>query len=723
MVNTMPRHKGEETDSSSDEDDGNFKRRRRHSSDEDSNQDNSNSGYHRFDVRYDDRRASAATTGPATSRPFRVVDSSRDGGRDGGPAVDPAMIAKQRLADSKSARLTKYDDVFTDGNDSGDGSAATKTTSRGHSSNRSHDTVVSKNRSTADTDSMATDRRTDSRVKKEETTIEVVVPSDHTDSKDDIAGGDHEFAMDPRLRRQKKFEPKFAEEPVAKPNPIPLKERVHQLLNKRKPPEAYDELKREVIANDLFKYRDQLLEMARDWFPSITYNSYDPRAVYIETPHINGFQNLMRDIFTLKTHFQDFWETIIIEINKFIDESRIKSLPQLLARLRWLLVKDIRQHLIDEEVKVGIRASAILIDHRLSLQSNRDSHRRQFEQSVGQHNRKIAPVIPMVSKPTTSLFSDMLPMARKPILSEPVRALSPTPQVIPTPLAIQMETPFSTIPKTAPPAIADEMLYDAFGTPMTGFAPPKPDPRRDPMSAFRGGDKQIGEILKLIKADQYLKLVNLMSRHISAANWSIITEFGRALTVLVKANPKVSITEIFRKIHDSFKIYASFSDQLLKETYERFLKEFFDTTTSAYNVKEWLLMRDFTTANLPHIENNPYNERLRLVKHNVSPYIDYSRASEGLVVNYGDVERDVPLMNAKSTILNDPRVECRSDESSRPKTVKLNIKFDKFDKQELKKIVRKTVKLNIKFDKFDKQELKKIVRKVTVSSDESDDDN
>jgi hypothetical protein len=108
-------------------------------------------------------------------------------------------------------------------------------------------------------------------------------------------------------------------------NAIPLRERVHQLLIKRKPMEAYNELKQDVKSADMCKYKDQLLDIAKDWFPAIVYNAYDPRTVYIEGPQISSFQNLMRDVFNVKTKLKDFWETIIIEIQKFIDETRIKT--------------------------------------------------------------------------------------------------------------------------------------------------------------------------------------------------------------------------------------------------------------------------------------------------------------------------------------------------------------------------------------------------------------
>jgi len=108
-------------------------------------------------------------------------------------------------------------------------------------------------------------------------------------------------------------------------------------LNTRKPSEAYNELKLEVSNLELDRYKDELMAIALDWFPSFLYNrasTYD----YIDIEFIKIFQNVMRDVFTLKTKLSKFWEELVININKFVEQSRVKDLVIIFLELFLIVV-------------------------------------------------------------------------------------------------------------------------------------------------------------------------------------------------------------------------------------------------------------------------------------------------------------------------------------------------------------------------------------------------
>ena len=90
--------------------------------------------------------------------------------------------------------------------------------------------------------------------------------------------------------------------------------------------EAYIQLKAIVTPLDLHKHVDLLMVMAKDWFPSQIDKAYDPRSVFIKMEDLHQFSNLMRDLFSTKTKSKEFWESVIISTEKFIDESRIRSM-------------------------------------------------------------------------------------------------------------------------------------------------------------------------------------------------------------------------------------------------------------------------------------------------------------------------------------------------------------------------------------------------------------
>ncbi len=107
---------------------------------------------------------------------------------------------------------------------------------------------------------------------------------------------------------------------------MPLKQRLIKSLAARKPSEAYKELKLEISTFDLVNYREELLSMALDWFPSFLDSVYNPQESYVDAEYIQNFQSLLRDIFNTKTKDKKFWTDLIFNINKFIDQSKVKEL-------------------------------------------------------------------------------------------------------------------------------------------------------------------------------------------------------------------------------------------------------------------------------------------------------------------------------------------------------------------------------------------------------------
>jgi hypothetical protein len=158
-------------------------------------------------------------------------------------------------------------------------------------------------------------------------------------------------------------------------------------------------------------------------------------------------------------------------------------------------VKDIRDHLMEEDIQIGIRATNVIIDQRIVLQVTRDAHRRQFEATVTPAANpsvkpQVATVAPyMSSTPTSSLFADMIPLTKP---------KAPTP--VPTP----------------PVQVVDEM--ESMGA---DYMKGKP--------THETSDSRILQIGNFLTGDQYMKLIQMMSRHITNTNFTVIEEFGRAL--------------------------------------------------------------------------------------------------------------------------------------------------------------------------------------------------
>ena len=284
----------EDRNSSSDEDDGNFKRRRRSSGSED----------------FVTKTLQSFVT-PEVSKPKAVVKTQEE----------IQLIQKQKVLNTKLSKLPKYDDLFD---------------------NASEDC----SQIGPKTEEFCVDSAVDSSLqpKDESLTTTIEVASDA--EADPLAGGDSAEGLqsvsseliklipflvskpktnDPRLRRLEKFKTPEVEPPprLSKEN---LLRKVNDLLNSRKPYDAYHQLKGEVNSLELHKYVELLMVMAKDWFASQIDTSYDPRAVFIEMSSLNSFSTLLKDLFSTKIKSKEFWESIIFGIEKFVDESRIKEL-------------------------------------------------------------------------------------------------------------------------------------------------------------------------------------------------------------------------------------------------------------------------------------------------------------------------------------------------------------------------------------------------------------
>jgi hypothetical protein len=165
-----------------------------------------------------------------------------------------------------------------------------------------------------------------------------------------------------------------------------------------------------------------------------------------------------------------------------------------------------------------------------------------------------------------------------------------------------------------------------------------------------------------------------------------------------------------------------------------------------FNPKEWLLIRDFT-KNL-EIEN-PFNEKIIPIKHNIINVCDYVNASNDLVINYEAINVEIPLYSLNA-LLKDPRIEFKSDlnvekfevfeeneeicgtfspERSDPSMSPTSPRNDSEEVIEVETPVKQTLDLDflaqlpanqqklINPSKFDSNQLKKIVRVINVSND------
>ncbi len=167
-----------------------------------------------------------------------------------------------------------------------------------------------------------------------------------------------------------------------------------------------------------------------------------------------------------------------------------------------------------------------------------------------------------------------------------------------------------------------------------------------------------------------------------------------------------------------------------------------------FNPKEWLLIRDFT-KNLKLEIENPFNEKIIPIKHNIINVCDYVNASNDLVINYEAINVEIPLYSLNA-LLKDPRIEFKSDlnvekfevfeeneeicgtfspERSDPSMSPTSPRNDSEEVIEVETPVKQTLDLDflaqlpanqqklINPSKFDSNQLKKIVRVINVSND------
>ena len=175
-----------------------------------------------------------------------------------------------------------------------------------------------------------------------------------------------------------------------------------------------------------------------------------------------------------------------------------------MLKLRWILVKDIRDYLIAEEVRVSMKASAIMLDHKLKLDTNRERHRRQFELNVQAH----MPRIP--HRETQSIPA-----------STPVATIMPTPKLEAPPVPV--------ILGRLPAPIKDPRARqkDSFNEDIINpFQPSVTYPTANPIASER---KTISQILEFLTNDQYFKFVVMLDRHTREPPYIFIENIGQAL--------------------------------------------------------------------------------------------------------------------------------------------------------------------------------------------------
>lgn len=220
---------------------------------------------------------------------------------------------------------------------------------------------------------------------------------------------------------------------------------------------------------------------------------------------------------------------------------------------------------------------------------------------------------------------------------------------------------------------------------------------------------------------------------------------------LVERIPQLSVFEIYQKLHDTILLNkidfekADRSDPYrLEFIFSRLLKEFHETVV--FNPKEWILMRDLSREEHYNFrtEINPFYEPYCPVVHNI--IVDCGYTSKDLVVKYEGIEEEIPL-KPPNKMMADPRImtnktetkktEVKKPEAKKPmvkKTVvkKTGVKKPEVNKIEVKKpepkitvttkttpVVRKVIKIPKTNSYLNEIELKKIVRRVSISSDES----
>ena len=170
-----------------------------------------------------------------------------------------------------------------------------------------------------------------------------------------------------------------------------------------------------------------------------------------------------------------------------------------MTKLRWILVKDIRDYMRAEEVRIGLKASTILLEHKIKLDNSRERHRRQFEASVNANMPKIAAHRPPTHTitPSTHNFIDHQ--------SHSVEQPPPVPLIIGHPLGAQSFD-----------ISLDDVPIQTSSLPF--FSTGIPSERRT-----------TNQILECLTNDQYFKLIQMLDRHTRNQTYTFIENIGQAL--------------------------------------------------------------------------------------------------------------------------------------------------------------------------------------------------
>lgn len=164
-----------------------------------------------------------------------------------------------------------------------------------------------------------------------------------------------------------------------------------------------------------------------------------------------------------------------------------------ILKLRWIVVQDIREYLIQQNIRIDIKNTDFIIDQRIRLKNDRERHRRQFEATYNQTATKPG-VAPIVSTPVI-------------VSSVPIIQAVPTRQI-------------SAPPEPPQPFLESQPSYE------TQMSEPS-------MMAFPSNSTGIrrikDQIYECLINDQIIKFIGMLERHTQNKTFTFVEYFGDAL--------------------------------------------------------------------------------------------------------------------------------------------------------------------------------------------------
>ena len=155
-----------------------------------------------------------------------------------------------------------------------------------------------------------------------------------------------------------------------------------------------------------------------------------------------------------------------------------------------------------------MKASNILVDHRIKLECKRAQHRKEFEANF--RSQSAIDNIPSTSRPT-------------PAPSRPVVQTQAPPQII-SGLPVLIPTPDCPEPTSVPSMPPMDMFDNQMEVPVK---PVKQTPF--PPNCMNNENKLKYDITECLKNDQYFKLIQMMNRHTFKRKVTFIEQFGGVL--------------------------------------------------------------------------------------------------------------------------------------------------------------------------------------------------